>query len=405
MVAVRNQVYVVVKELWSDGRGWILIVISAGQLISLGARLAFPALLPQIKAEFVLSNTTAGLLLSVLWVSFATAQLPGGYLTDRIGERNTLVVSMILAMTAVGVIVFSPLFVVFIIGLVVFGFGTGLYGTPRITVMSDIYPNRAATAISINSAVGNIGNAVFPVVATVLASWFVWRVGIGIAIPGFLLLAVGMWLVIPHRTSPAMDANQDESRRAIIRRVGAAIAQKPVLIGTAAMICLGFVWQGYTAFLPTYLVEVKGLDQTVAATTLGAFFIGGALVQPVAGGIADRYAERHIMIGVAAVTAVSLGLFPFVNSTALFIALSVLASFQLAFWPIIFAYIPRALPDDAQGSGFGLLRTAFLYVGATGSVAVGALADLDLFDESFIMLAGIAGLAIVCSALLPSVDR
>lgn len=396
---------VVVDDLWSEGRGWILIAISIANLLSLGVRLTFPALLPQIKTEFLLTNTTAGILLTVLWVSFATAQLPGGFLTDRIGERNTVVASMALTAAALAVIVFSPGFPLFVVGLALFGFGTGLYGTPRITVLSDIYPDRAATAISVTSAVGNVGNAAFPVIATVIAGWFAWRVGVGVGLPGFALVAVALWLVVPARTSPGVQRDGDESRRQVARRTVAAVARRPVVLATAAMICLGFMWQGFTAFLPTYLVEVKGIPQPVAATTLGAFFVGGAVVQPITASVADEYDERRILVAVAAGTAVALAAFPFANSAPVFVALSLLASLQLAFWPIIFAYIPRALPDDAQGSGFGLLRTLFLYVGATGSVAVGALADADLFDESFLILAGITVVATVLSTALPPVEE
>ena len=167
------------------------------------------------------------------------------------------------------------------------------------------------------------------------------------------------------------------------------------------MMLIAFVWQGYTSFLPTYLVEVKGIPQSTAAIALGAFFVSGGVVQPVAGSVADRYDERRVLMVVTAMTAAALCAFPFTNSTLLLIALSTVAGLQLAFWPIIFAYVPRALPDDIQGSGFGLLRTVFLYVGATGSVVIGALADIDLFDESFLLLAGLMAIAIVLSAILP----
>jgi hypothetical protein len=43
-----------------------------------------------------------------------------------------------------------------------------------------------------------------------------------------------------------------------------------VVLATGAMVCLGFVWQGYTAFLTTYLVEVEGIAQPTAAVALSA---------------------------------------------------------------------------------------------------------------------------------------
>ena len=394
----------VVSDLWSDDLKWILVALSVGQLLSIGIRVVFPALLPDIRAEFLLTNTTAGILLSVLWIGFATAQLPGGILGDRVGERNALVTSVGLATIGLVVIVLSPNLPLFALGLALFGIGTGLYATPRITVLSDVYPDRAVAAISVNEAVGNAGNAVLPVLATVIAAWFSWRTGIGMALPAFVLLAAALWIVIPFRTSPGMETDDEEPRREAVRRVLLAATRKPVLIATGGMILLGFVWQGFTAFLPTYLVDVKGISQSTAAVALGTFFLAGSVLQPIFGSIADRYDERPILIGVSAVTAVGLAGFPFADSIAAFLALSVLASFQLAFWPIIFAYIPRALPDNVQGSGFGLLRAVFLYAGATGPIVVGSLADFDLFDESFLLLAGLAGIALVLSAILPDIE-
>jgi MFS family permease len=239
------------------------------------------------------------------------------------------------------------------------------------------------------------------VVATVVAGWFTWRIGIGTALPGFVLLVVGLWLVVPARTSARMQNDGNKSRRRTVSRIVAASTGRPIVVATGAMMLLGFVWQGYTSFLPTYLVEVKGIPQSAAAVVLGGFFVSGGVVQPIAGSVADRYDERRVLVAGTAVTAAALVAFPFTNSTPVFIALSMAAGLQLAFWPIIFAYIPRALPDDIQGSGFGLLRTVFLYVGATGPIVIGSLADVDLFDEAFLMLAGITGIAMMLSAVLP----
>lgn len=49
-----------IAQLRGNGRGWILLAISIGNLLSLGIRVAFPALLPDIRTEFQLTNTTAG---------------------------------------------------------------------------------------------------------------------------------------------------------------------------------------------------------------------------------------------------------------------------------------------------------------------------------------------------------
>jgi predicted MFS family arabinose efflux permease len=93
---------------------------------------------------------------------------------------------------------------------------------------------------------------------------------------------------------------------------------------------------------------------------------------------------------------------PFVPSGLMLVPLVLALSVQLGFWPIVFSYTVAALPDEGQASGLGLLRTFYLLVGALGSTAVGILADADLFDEAFFLLAGLALVATLATLLLPA---
>jgi len=387
-------------DLCRDGRGWLLVVISVGQLLSIGVRVVLPTLLPQIKAAFVVSNTVAGVLLSVVWVSYALGQLPGGLLADAVGERIAMVASMALATASLGLVAAAPSFWPFALGLFLLGLGTGLYATPRVTAIADIYPERAATALGINQAVGNLGNTVLPVAAAVVTGWYSWRIGLGMTLPAFCVVVAGLSFVVPPRTSTAPD-REGETRGATARQVVLAAVRRPVLLSTGAMVLIGFVWQGFTAFLPTYLIDVKGFPQSTAALALGTFFLGGTILQPLVGGLADRFHERRILVATTAGTAVGLAGFPFVSSLPAVLGLAALSSLQLAFWPVVFAYVPRAIPDAVQGSTFGLVRTGFLLVGATGPVVTGALADAGFFEESFLLFAAIGGLATILLVRLP----
>lgn len=392
------------RVIWSGGRGWILLVISIGWMLALGVRLVFPALLPQIKAEFALDNTTAGVLISSIWVAYATSQVPGGVLNDRIGDRNILTLAVVLATVSILVVVVAPVFGVFILGVVGFGLSTGLYGTPRVTVVSNIYPDRGGTALGIANASGNVGTSVIPVAAGVLAGVFGWRFGIGVTLPGFALVAIGLWLVVPERTTHTRRSIGAESPRATIRRVAAALNRQSVLRISAVMILLMFVYQGFTGFLTTYLVDIKGLSPERAATLLGLFFAGGVASQLIAGGASDRYGRRMIMTVSVVATGIALMIFPFLSTIELLGAAILVSSMQLAIWPVAFEYTTTVLPDDVQGSGFGLIRTVYLYTSAIGPIVVGALADADLFDEAYLMLASVTALAVGVCLVLPTAE-
>lgn len=64
--------------------------------------------------------------------------------------------------------------------------------------------------------------------------------------------------------------------------------------------------------------------------------------------------------------------------------------------PLNNAYLVAVLPADVEGVSYGLLRTVYLGSGATGSVAVGAFADADLF------LGGLTAVVFGLYVLLPS---
>lgn len=49
----------------------------------LWSRMALPVLLPFIQADFGLSLSIAGLLVTLLWLGSAIGQLPGGILADQ----------------------------------------------------------------------------------------------------------------------------------------------------------------------------------------------------------------------------------------------------------------------------------------------------------------------------------
>jgi len=53
------------------------------------------------------------------------------------------------------------------------------------------------------------------------------------------------------------------------------------------------------------------------------------------------------------------------------------------------------LSDAERGAGFGLVRTAYMVVGASGSVVVGAVSDVAGWTVAFGLLAGVMALGLV----------
>ena len=384
--------------LLRDGRGWLLAAVGIGWLAALGMRFVVPALLPQIRADLGVSNTAAGVAITVIWITYGGMQFPAGAMIDRLGERRLLVGSAALGGGSLLVFASAPVFGVFLLACAAFGLGTGLYGPARATVLSRTFETRDAAAFGVVLAAGSIGAAALPLLAGVLSVRIGWRLAIGVFTPLFLLAAVGLWRSVPPLEGhPARGV----SPREVVGKLRGAIGQRAVIVAASAQTLLLFSFQGLTAFLPTYLVVERGMSQELGAAMLALVFASGAVFQFGAGGLADRWGHHRVLFVVAAASVPPLVALPFVRGLPGIAAVAALFGVRAAVGSVSNSYVVRILPESVRGTAWGLVRSLFFVVGATGSAAVGAMADRALFDEAFFLLAGITAVGALLYLWLP----
>ena len=378
-------------------QGQLLGTLAAGWFLVLGMRFVVPALLPTIRAEYGVSNTAAGLAVTLLWLGYAVMQFPTGFLIDRVGERRLLVASLVLSALALLAYGFAPVFALFLLATAALGLGTGLYGPTRGTLLSRCFSDREGVAFGAVLAAGSVGAAPLPFLAASGTGRFGWRVAMGAAAPLFLGVAVGLRSTVPPRATTASDR---DLRTDLSTAVRSLYSRCLALIVTGATLML-FGFQAVTAFLTTYLVEQRGLSQGLAGALLSLLFVGGALAQTTTGALADRFGTPRVIAGVSLVSVVPLVALPFVEGTVALAAASTAIGVRMSSGPLSNAYIVDVLPDDVQGTAWGLLRTTFFAVGSFGSALVGVLADRGIFDGSFFLLAVLTALAGVVFLFVP----
>lgn len=377
----------VINDLRRDGSGWILLTVSLGWFLTLGVRIVYPALLPQITTEFGVGNATAGILIGILWTTYAMLQFPGGALADAVGDRLVLAVSILITIGAIGAIVTALTIEMFILATVLLGLGTGLYGTTRITVISTVFDEMETTAISVSQATGNIGNVVLPAAAGLVSVYFGWRWGFGYLLPVLVFCAIGIWIFVPRR---AAETTRDGSFQRTMRKVLSAIKTPSVLAVALLLFLIMFLYQSVTGFLPTYLVAEKGLNPEVAATLYSLFFAAAIGVQFLSGVIADRHGNPTTIALFVGGSVPAFILLTVVESFVSLVVVVILLSCLLGAFPPANAAGVSSLPEEIRGSGFGLLRTGYIAFGATGPPIVGLLADVGRFNTAFLFLGGAA---------------
>ncbi|SEH57519.1 Sugar phosphate permease [Halopenitus malekzadehii] len=410
----------VAAELRSDGRGGILAAVAGGWFLSIGVRMVYPAILPQLRATYGFDLTTAGLLVTALWLAYAIGQLPGGMLDDRLGGGRVLVASTAVSATALSLVVLAGSTVVLFGATVLFGLATSLYGVARFTILSSNFDDRAGTAIGATMAAGDFGNALLPPIAGVLAVTIAWEVGLGLAVPCFLLAAVGIQLVVPddgrsdavaadgsgtaETGETTADAEPTDGIATTARRL-VAVLREPAVRRVATIQLLGYCsWQGFTAFYPTYVVTETSIAQPTATALFGGFFGLGIVSKLAAGSAYDGYGIRRTLPVVLGVGAVAIVLLTAVEGLLAVAGVTALASVILGYSTITLTALTGAFPDDVQGTGLGLLRTGYMLVGAGVPTVIGVFADADRFSEAFLLVAVVAAVAALLALRIPPSD-
>jgi len=379
------------RVLWNDGRGWILFTVSLGWALTIGTRIVYPALLPEIRLEFEFGYATAGVLIGLVWAAYGALQFPGGLLADTTSHRMALVVGTVVTTIGLCILVFSPVFGVFVLATVVMGAGTGLYGPSRVTVLSNIYSEHDSTAIGVSQAAGNIGNAIFPVIAGGVTVYLGWRAGLGYLAPLLIIVAIGLWVTIPETSD---SSRSSQSATALVKESRRALVSRPVYSGTGLLLLLMFVYQSLTGFLPTYLVDEKGVSTARAATLYSGFFAAAVLTQLAAGALADRFGIRRVIAIFAAASIPGFVLLLTTESIVLTVVAVVCLSFLLGCFPPAHAYTVGVVPPAVQGTGYGAIRTIYIGCGAAGPVLTGFVIDFGSFSWAMAAL-GLVVLGIV----------
>lgn len=390
------------RALFGDERGPSLVVIAGAWGLLIGTRMIYPVLLPYLRTSFGLSLTVAGLLVTILWLGSALGQLPGGILADRHGERSVMVAGTVLVAGAILLVVTAPSAVVLFAATGAVGLGQSLYPVARITILSELYPDRIGSALGVTMATGDLGQTVLPPIAGVLAAAVGWQLGLGMMIPLLLLAGSALWLVVPARSA---ETSNDASSMASIRAVGSELRRPNVVFIAFILFLYIFIWQSFTGFYPTYLVEVKGLSSSVAGVLFSLFFAVGVVVKPVAGSAYDRIGMRGSLIVVLVGPVAGFALLPFLDALWQLVLVTALVSSMLGSGAITQSYLAESFAEEVRGTGLGTVRTVTATLGAAGPVLFGVIADRGFFDEGYLLLAAIMAVVILLTIAMPAADR
>lgn len=350
----------------------IVFTLAAANFAQLSARISLSPLVPEFIDAFAVSKSEIGLALTLMWATYALLQYPSGVLGDRFGERRVVLVA--LATLSVGslLVAGSVSFLVFAVAALTIGTSTGLYFTAGTSLLNRRFEN-TGRVLGLHTAGAALSGLATPIVVAVVATRFGWRTA-----ALFPLALAAPILGLFMSTVPAMPPMKPETRlreQFKLRTVVVLFSRPDVAYTVLLAAAFSFSFQSFASFFPTFLVEFSELSSFSASVVFAVVFLLGAIALPSFGAASDIW-SRDVVLAVP-MGAVAVGYAVALGSTALawLLVSAALLGTGLATGGVLQARLMDTLDASEQGSGFGLARTTYVLLGASGSVVTGTLAD------------------------------
>ncbi|MFM0324609.1 MFS transporter [Caballeronia glebae] len=428
-----------VAEIRTKHRWVVMGLMFCIWAIACADRANFGIALPYLKKEYHITNTEAGLIVSLFSFAYGFVQIPVGLLYKRLSEKTTgLLFSVFMILTSVftglmGTTSSVLLLMTYRVGL---GLSEGPLGIGCTNVINRWFPAKEkGTAAGLWIAASKLGPLIVPSVCLIVINLWGWReIFYVFAIPGILLAVVWMFFVtnspgenrfcspaerryIADETTvgghsgkslsrarmtpmPRLDAINRTKRvpqLETIRQVFGSWNIFGIALGYGCMIGISNI---FISWIPTYLVTVKGFASVKMGFLASAPFIGAVAGNMLGGIISDRLLggrrKPMMMLGALGTMIMTFLLIDAPDSVAYLGAALMLAGLMLGIGFAGYSAYPMGLATKATyPTAFGIVNSVGQIGGACAPLAVGFLLDSYSWTAVFLYMVGTATLCLL----------
>ncbi|WP_433662205.1 MFS transporter [Nocardia sp. CA-128927] len=350
--------------------------------------------LPDIRAEFGLTATQGGLLVTATLLGIGVSSVTAGWLADNYGRKRALLVSLAVFGVFTIALTVVPNFAVFLMLRFVAGLGLGGVWGAVSTYVVETWPaaQRGRAAAFVLSS--------FPAVAALLAGALLpnWRLlfflaGIGVVVP---LLIVGAFF------RESAEWTEQRSTPVKVAEIFAPALHGRTLLGATVAGLALFGWWGASTWLPTYLHADRGISTATVSLFMTVLNLGMFFGYNVFGLIADRIGRKNALLLSLTGVAATLPLYVVAADRTALLWLGPLFAFFAAFTGIFGSYLGELFPPRVRATGAGFCFNVGRGVAAFAPLTLGALATATGLGTGLVICAGFFLCAAFVMTFLPN---
>ena len=351
-------------------------------------RFNYSPIIPLLKADLGISNTQAGWLMALFFISYTIFQLPAGFLGDRFGPRKVLTCGAVISIA--GNLIFSQAtsFGILSLGQLTNGLGQSMGWTSSLKLIVSWFPrSRRATAIGLFATCVTGGSSVGIRLSGLLGDHLGWRSSF--IIPPVLMAMVALLFCMMVKDNPREKGLPDFDDEIYLERQiendprsRLSLIMTNRILWSVALVyfCFVYVQFGCLVWIPSFLKEGYAMSVDRASTISAFVLLPGVFASPLAGYLSDHYfgGKRKPLI-LMGMFILALATFLLSREVSITLAAGLLAIVGLMIiMPdvLLAAYPSDILSRKLSATGMGFLTTFTSIAGIITTPLSGKIIDL-----------------------------
>ncbi len=345
-----------------------------------------------VKEDLALNDATANMFPSLVFFWFLVFSVPTGILMNRIGRKNTVLLSLLVTVVALLLPLFGESFALMLVAFSLLGIGNTLMQTSLNPLVSMVIEGNLASTLTFGQFVKAIASFLAPYIAmwgamaTIPSFGYGWR----ILFPIYMVIGVAAIILLGATNIPEEHRTGKASG---IKSCVSLLGKPIVLLSFIGIMCHVGIDVGTNTTAPKLLMERLGWTLNEAAFATSLYFIFRT-VGCLTGSFFLRMmkARTFFLISIVMMALSMAGMFVGTSKAVLYAAIALVGYGNSNVFSIVFSQALLALPEKknevsglmVMGLFGGTVFPIFMglasdAVGQTGAVAVMAVGVAYLF--------------------------